>query len=210
MSRAISSGTGFVSLKTPTGAVVVPCRFERPARRRWAYCHVTGQLAKKYDRVLRWMDNVYADPGCTVPVLQAGDPDSKGRWWRSSGGALERVLTRLEGAMLIPPRAGWTVVEDAWTASAEYKKGEPVRAELRSEMLEAGERERAEAEKARALAKMDRLETRAAEARENIKKYERRQKLAATLVSKWTRKLAQRERAFAKAKESGESGSVKS
>ena len=199
MSRvAISSGTGFVSLKTPGGTALVPCKFERPKRRRWAYCRVTGDLAKKYDRVLRWMQNIYADPGCTVPVLKADDPDPKGRWWRSSGGALERALTRLEGAMLVPPRAGWTVVEDAWTASGEYKKGAPVRAELRSEMLEAGERERAETEKARAVAKMERLETRAAEARENIKKYERRQKLAATLVSKWTRKLAQRERALSK------------
>lgn len=199
MSAAISSGTGFISLKTPDGPVAAPCRFERPKRRRWAYCRVTGQLAKKYDRVLRWMQNIYADPGCTVSVLVADEPDPRGRWWRSSGGALERVLTRLEAVMLVPPRAGWEV-DEGWVASGEYKKGAPARAELRSEMLEEGERARAGSARARAAEKMKRLETRVSEARENIKKYERRQKLAATLVSKWTRKLAQRERALAKAK----------
>jgi hypothetical protein len=190
MSKMISSGTGYVSLRTPQGRVTVACTFKRAGRRRWAYCYPTDRAFRaKYDFVRHWMTNIYADVALTVSVLHADEPDLKGRWWRSSGGALERVLTRLEAVTFIPPRAGWTVVEDAFAASGEYRNGPPARAELRSEMLE-------EAEAARAEKKLARLQQEVAVATENVKRYERRAKLARTLLTKWTRKLAQRERAL--------------
>jgi hypothetical protein len=190
----ITSGSGYISLQTPQGHVAAAVTFERKTRRRWAYCYPTDKvLRRKYKHVLRWMTNIYADFALTVPVLNADDPDPKQRWWRSSGGALERVLTRLEATTFAPPRAGWTVVENAWAASGEYREGMPIRAELRSEMLEEGEARRA-------AAKMARLEERVTSARENLKRYERREKLAATLRGKWAQKLALRERALSNAK----------
>jgi hypothetical protein len=190
----ITSGSGYISLQTPQGRVAAAVTFERKTRRRWAYCYPTDKvLRRKYKHALRWMTNIYADVTLTVPVLHADEPDPKHRWWRSSGGALERILTRLEAATLVPPRTGWTVVENAWAASGEYNEGMPVRAELRSEMLE-------EAEARRAAGKMARLEQRVTDARESLKRYERREKLAATLRVKWTKKLAQRERALSNAK----------
>jgi hypothetical protein len=128
-----------------------------------------------------------------VKISQCEGPDPSGRWWQSSRGTLERVATIYEIATLITgaPQPGWTLT-DGYHAVGEQRnslKRNPSTSEtderLQTELF---------------AKRLERTENQVKSAAVGVKRFERRRKLAETLLAKWTKKLAISEQRLAKLK----------
>lgn len=142
--------------------------------------------------LFRNINDVFAPGEPLVPIMKALKTPGTS-WWVGSSGALERVATIYEERTSeAPPYEGWRLVsaEEASRLTAERRStGERLPSELDEAMRLANNAKR-----------LARLEARVEAARLSVKRYERRVKLATTLLGKWTSKLTRSENALRKAK----------